>query len=637
MEPRRLQILELIWDRELSVNEIASHLPISVAAVSQHLSKLRAADLVSSRPEGRRRYYSAKKGAMGPLAGVLQSSWGDDQEKQVATPTMTNPPVAILPSPPPPRPYTAPSIDAVEQAGAPNTLDEMASWYRQGLHARIVALEKARKALSEGTEGAASSIRRIARSVTRPAIAERFAEVGATAQTVAEQGDGNIEEGVDRLIGVLRQAGTHEEGDVVKILVVEDSRVEALLHRSIVSGPNREVLMAETAEQAQSVLDAQDVDLILLDLTLPGADGRDLLIELGRRPRTASIPVILLTSRIDAQARTESMALGADAYYAKPVDKAVLTTAVSMMLERSAEARQLGRRDPLSGLRNRAVFLDDVRQLAATSTRARVDVSLAILEIERLGAINDFHGSDIGDALVRSVAERVKTAFRESDLVARWGGAKFAVLFTNTGPENAALALEKLRQSTDSVSVALPDGTKHVATWHAGVSSVGGPAGVDDAVAHATRRLQMARRSGVGRIVTSDAAVTKGVRTVLLIEDDEILADLIEHRLGRADFQVARFDDGAEALAEMARIDASAVVLDTMLPGAEGFEVLRRLKESPSFAGVPVIVLTFGGEQDASRAFKLGASDSLAKPFSVEELVARVSRLVSEFEEGPIR
>jgi len=637
MEPRRLQILELIWDRELSVNEIASHLPISVAAVSQHLSKLRAADLVAGRPEGRRRYYRAKKGAMGRLAGVLQSSWGDDPEPEVAAPAAVAPPPAAIPSPPPPRLDPAPSTKPRTQNGSPTTLDEMASWYRQGLHARVVALEKARAALSAGTEGAAKSIRRIARSLTRPAISERFPEVGVTARTVAEQGDDDTAEGVDRLIGVLRQAATLDDDDVVKILVVEDSRVEALLHRSIVSGPNREVLMAETAEQAQAILDAQDVDLILLDLTLPGVDGRDLLIELGRRPRTASIPVILLTSRIDAQARTESMALGADAYYAKPVDKAVLTTAVSMMLERSAEARQLGRRDPLSGLRNRAVFLDDVRQLSATATRAQVDVSLAILEIERLGAMNDFHGSDVGDALVRAVAESLKTTFRDSDLVARWGGAKFAVLLANTGPENGAVALKKLRESTAKVSVALPDGTVLVPTWHAGVSAVGGPVSVDDAVAHATRRLQMARRGGEGRIVSTDAAVTRGVRTVLLIEDDEILADLIEHRLGRADFQVTRFGDGAEALAAMAGIDASAVILDTMLPGAEGFEVLRRLKESPSFAGVPVIVLTFGGEQDAARAFKLGASDSIAKPFSVEELVARVSRLVAAFEEGPIR
>ena len=77
IEPRRLQILEFIWDRELSVNEIASRVPVSVAAVSQHLTKLRAAGLVSVRAEGRKRFYRATKAEMGALAVVLESFWMD--------------------------------------------------------------------------------------------------------------------------------------------------------------------------------------------------------------------------------------------------------------------------------------------------------------------------------------------------------------------------------------------------------------------------------------------------------------------------------------------------------------------------------------------------------------------------------
>ena len=77
IEPRRLQILEFVWDRELSVNEIASRLPVSVAAVSQHLAKLRAAGLVSVRAEGQKRFYRATKADMGALAVVLESFWTD--------------------------------------------------------------------------------------------------------------------------------------------------------------------------------------------------------------------------------------------------------------------------------------------------------------------------------------------------------------------------------------------------------------------------------------------------------------------------------------------------------------------------------------------------------------------------------
>lgn len=76
-EPRRLQILGLIWEQELSVGEIAAQVPVTIAAVSQHLSKLRQAGLVAVRADGRQRFYRASKEDMGSLAIVLESFWED--------------------------------------------------------------------------------------------------------------------------------------------------------------------------------------------------------------------------------------------------------------------------------------------------------------------------------------------------------------------------------------------------------------------------------------------------------------------------------------------------------------------------------------------------------------------------------
>lgn len=636
MEPRRLEILELIWEQDLSVKEIASRLPVSVAAVSQHLAKLHHAGLVERRAKGRRRYYRARKAEMGALAGALQALWEgparDSHRRREDAPAAAPTPLETSPDPRAPPPEAPPRRPPPVPRPSEEEADNMTPWYRQGLHARVAALEATRRLLRTGLPGAAASVRRLARSLTRPAIAQRFPETAAAARAVKSQPDDHLEMGLDQLIGAVRQATTRDDPSVVKILVVEDNRLEAILHRAAVGGPNREILLAETVPEAREILEAEQVDLIVLDLSLPGADGRDLLLDLGARPGTASIPVILLTGLTDAQARTEAVSLGADAYYTKPVDRSVLSAAVGMMLERSAEARQIGRRDPLTGLRNRTVFLDEVRQLAASAIRARIKLSLAILDVERLSVVNDRHGSEAGDRVMQAVAHNLRVTLRESDLIGRWGGSKFAVVLPNADEAGATVALRKLAEVTDAARVVLEDGTELPTAWHAGVAPIEGSATVDDAVARATRRLQLARRGRVGRIVSTDASAASGVHTVLLIEDDEILADLITHRLTREGLRVAHFTDGAEALSMIGQIDASAVVLDTMLPGAEGFEVLRRLRESPAFAGVPVVVLTFGSEHDAARAFKLGARDSMVKPFSVEELVARVARLVAEFE-----
>ncbi len=76
-EPRRQQILQFIWNEELSAGEIAERLPVSFPAVSQHLAKLREAGLVSVRREGRHRYYRARRTDMGTLAIYLEQMWGD--------------------------------------------------------------------------------------------------------------------------------------------------------------------------------------------------------------------------------------------------------------------------------------------------------------------------------------------------------------------------------------------------------------------------------------------------------------------------------------------------------------------------------------------------------------------------------
>ena len=78
---RRQRILQLIWNRERTAGEIADALPVSFAAVSQHLAKLRAAGLVSVRRDGRYRYYRARKREMGTLAIYLESMWTQNLDR----------------------------------------------------------------------------------------------------------------------------------------------------------------------------------------------------------------------------------------------------------------------------------------------------------------------------------------------------------------------------------------------------------------------------------------------------------------------------------------------------------------------------------------------------------------------------
>ncbi|MEU4717361.1 response regulator transcription factor [Micromonospora purpureochromogenes] len=110
---------------------------------------------------------------------------------------------------------------------------------------------------------------------------------------------------------------------------------------------------------------------------------------------------------------------------------------------------------------------------------------------------------------------------------------------------------------------------------------------------------------------------------VLVVDDDRTVSDVVCRYLEHAGYQVDHVSDGAAALAAVAAAPPQLVVLDLMLPGVDGLEVCRRLRERPD--GVPIVMLTArGDEADRILGLQLGADDYLSKPFSPRELVLRV-------------
>ncbi|MFN8176773.1 MAG: response regulator transcription factor [bacterium] len=114
---------------------------------------------------------------------------------------------------------------------------------------------------------------------------------------------------------------------------------------------------------------------------------------------------------------------------------------------------------------------------------------------------------------------------------------------------------------------------------------------------------------------------------ILVVEDNADLAYGLRNNLEIEGYEVDVVSDGPTALAEARRGRCHVVVLDVMLPGMDGFEVLRRLR-AEGFA-LPVLLLTARGEEmDRVRGLKLGADDYVTKPFSLLELIARVQALL---------
>jgi DNA-binding response OmpR family regulator len=124
--------------------------------------------------------------------------------------------------------------------------------------------------------------------------------------------------------------------------------------------------------------------------------------------------------------------------------------------------------------------------------------------------------------------------------------------------------------------------------------------------------------------------------TVLLVEDERDIADLVRYHVEKAGMRVVYAADGGTAL-RLARAELpDVVVLDLMLPGLDGLEVCRQLRREAATRRLPIIMLTARGEEvDRVVGLELGADDYVVKPFSPRELIARI-RAVLRRSDGPV-
>ena len=478
-----------------------------------------------------------------------------------------------------------------------------------------------------GSSEAVSSIRRITRTLRHAGSRFGFPRITSRAAALEAAVNGSFEKRLDDLLQVLQETTEQAQPSKVNILVVEQDEDVTDLLDIVLSTSNRAVTTARSAREARSALEQQDFALIVLGLELPDEDGRDVLVELRERKRTAVVPVFVLTARTAPQIKTECFALGADNVFHKPFDPSTFSSAVAVRLQRQAVSRS---KDPLTGLPDHTAFQDAFDHLASDDLED-APLCLAVLTPDHFEAVGDIYGPAEAEDLLRQIADLLLQSLREADLLARWTDEVYALLFPHTKLEQAAAildrALQTIRQSTFEVA-----GSREInLTCSAGLvqvrpdySSVRAP------ITNATYFLYAAVEQGGSMVATEGDTLLPRDNPILLVEDNHLVSTIIKDRLEREGFTIEHYVDGREALEAAPDLTPALVILDVKVPGLDGFVLLKHLRRMPSYASTPIMMLTaMSSEQDVVRGFDMGADDYLLKPFSPKELTARIKRLMT--------
>ena len=422
--------------------------------------------------------------------------------------------------------------------------------------------------------------------------------------------------------------------DIKIVAVDDDPAVLAVLEKHL----EREGLALTTITSGArlwDVLDEVSPDLLILDVDMPEIGGIELCRTVRNDARWAAMPIVFLTARRDPEIVQAVFAAGADDYLNKPIMAAELTMRIRNRLERIRLYRAMADTDPLTGVANRRKSSEAIEQLARVAARHRQPLSLAEIDLDDFKAVNDRYGHAAGDAVLRRLGELLRRHFRSEDVVARWGGEEFVVamygMSREDGVQRVAEALEAMRREDFR-----PEGITSPVTFSAGVAQFPED-GVDlrGLYRAADEALYTAKAAGRDRVLP--AGRTRGPRgsvDVVVVEDDDALAELLVHSLETRGYSTRRLAEGDAAVELLAgavpELRARVVLLDVDLPGLDGLSVLRRLDADDVLARTQVIMLTARtAEDEVLAALELGAADHVAKPFSIPILMQKLRRALA--------
>ncbi len=247
----------------------------------------------------------------------------------------------------------------------------------------------------------------------------------------------------------------------INVLIVDDRPQNLLALSEVLSDLEVNVIEATSGNETLALTLEYDFALILLDVQMPDMDGFETAELLHGKKETSQIPIIFVTA-ISKEKRYvfKGYDSGAVDYLFKPIDSDIIISKVRIFIElykqrriieeQSISLKQLAYFDPLTQLPNRTLFFDRFNQRLEHAKRSNSLVALLSLDLDRFKKVNDTLGHDVGDLLLKEVAERFCNILRSVDTVARIGGDEFAIILTeNSTAYNITTVAQKI---IDSIS-----------------------------------------------------------------------------------------------------------------------------------------------------------------------------------------
>lgn len=281
--------------------------------------------------------------------------------------------------------------------------------------------------------------------------------------------------------------------------------------------------------------------------------------------------------------------------------------------------------DPVTGVYNRRYFEDEIRNMQNSA-------GVAMIDLDDFKLYNDIYGHDMGDRVLRTVADAINHCIRKTDKLVRYGGDEFLLILPNMVRGTLRGKLLQIQEAIQNAKI--PECSRLRLT-----ASIGGVLSenetIDEAIARADHLMYKAKDYKAIVVTECDKKMpddeeTKNKPRIMIVDDSEFNREILSEIL-QEDYEIVEAESGREALHKLGEygLGISLVLLDIIMPEMDGFEVLKHMTEEDWISNVPVIMISSeDSENYIRRAYEMGVTDYINRPFDANIVYQRVSNTV---------
>jgi diguanylate cyclase (GGDEF)-like protein len=303
-----------------------------------------------------------------------------------------------------------------------------------------------------------------------------------------------------KLLGQDSEAGADAS---YRILIIDDTASLAEYYSLILQQAGMITHLITNPLKVMEILSEFQPDLLLMDIYMPECSGLELAAVLRQDPLYTGLPIIFLSTEDDKLKQLAAMSLGGDDFLTKPVQPQHLVAAVRARAKRAGILSSYMIRDSLTQLLNHNTIVQDLENELTRAAKHSQPLSFIIIDIDHFKDINDTYGHLMGDYVLRKLSELLLSHSRKTDMVGRYGGEEFALVFPGMNAEQSIKTCNDIREQFAKLQFK-SGGEEFFVTFSAGIASFPQVSETEKVIAAADKALYKAKHFGRNRVVHSE-------------------------------------------------------------------------------------------------------------------------------------